>query len=423
MLSVYERAQIAYARKDFVACRELLEQVPDEGRAWMLLGQLASEGSGQPEDPTLAARHYLRGAELGDATAAYCLGALHALGRGVGQDYPAALSWYERAGDLGLPAGYRQVGMMHATGQGVPADLAAAQPWWLKAAAQGDADAMGDLGKLYAYHRDDPIQAAQWYLRACEHGYQDMAAHDVAKTIHGLTPLAEAGHARALTMLAVIRMLLLKDDAGAIAALTPAAEQGDTEAQRTLGFLLQRTSPDGAMPARAVTLFRLAAEAGDGYAAYNLGVAYEKGEGGLEADDDQAAQWFQIAADRGCVQAYACLGDRLGKLERGAEALAWYVKGAQAGHAGCMNAAACWYRDGYGTEVDLLQSLRWFLAMMRSGNYNGLHPAHQIAERMTDEEIFEAGVLAEAPDLAVILVKTRRQAGGASAMEGTSAGG
>ncbi|HEX6685385.1 MAG TPA: SEL1-like repeat protein [Candidatus Limnocylindrales bacterium] len=46
-----------------------------DGRAWMLLGRLASEGSGQPQDPSLAARHYLRAAELGDAKAAYCLGA------------------------------------------------------------------------------------------------------------------------------------------------------------------------------------------------------------------------------------------------------------------------------------------------------------------------------------------------------------
>jgi len=48
--------------------------------------------------------------------------------------------------------------------------------------------------------------------------------------------------------------------------------------------------------------------------------------------------------------------------------------------------------------------------MMASGNYDGLHPAHEIAERMTDDEIYEAGCLAKAPGFAVTLVRTGRRA-------------
>lgn len=48
---------------------------------------------------------------------------------------------------------------MHAVGQGAPADLDTAEAWWLRAAAGGNAEAMGDLGQLYAYHRQDPVRA------------------------------------------------------------------------------------------------------------------------------------------------------------------------------------------------------------------------------------------------------------------------
>jgi len=57
-----------------------------------------------------------------------------------------------------------------------------------------------------------------------------------------------------------------------------------------------------------------------------------------------------------------------------------------------------------------VQSLRWFLTVMASGNHDGLHPAHEIAERMTDDEIYEAGCLAKAPGFAVTLVRTGRRA-------------
>ncbi|HEX6685386.1 MAG TPA: hypothetical protein VF062_21555 [Candidatus Limnocylindrales bacterium] len=44
--------------------------------------------------------------------------------------------------------------------------------------------------------------------------------------------------------------------------------------------------------------------------------------------------------------------------------------------------------------------------MMREGDHNGLHPAHGVAERMSVDEIYEAGVLAEAPAFAVMLVNS-----------------
>ncbi len=55
--------------------------------------------------------------------------------------------------------------------------------------------------------------------------------------------------------------------------------------------------------------------------------------------------------------------------------------------------AACWYRDGFGGPVDLVQALRWYLAMLSVGG-DGTHEAHQIVPMMTNDEIHEAGRLA-----------------------------
>jgi TPR repeat protein len=180
----FDRGLMAYQRKDFEAAREALARAGDDGRAWMLLGQLASEGGDRPEDPGLAATYYERAAQLSDANGAYCLGALYALGRGVTRDYAAAMRWYKQAEELGMPMGWRQIGIMHAVGQGTRVDLDAAEPWWLRAAAAGKPEAMGDLGQLYAYHRHDPVTATEWYKKAADAGLAGTGEHHLGH-VHG----------------------------------------------------------------------------------------------------------------------------------------------------------------------------------------------------------------------------------------------
>jgi TPR repeat protein len=78
-------------------------------------------------------------------------------------------------------------------------------------------------------------------------------------------------------------------------------------------------------------------------------------------------------------------------LGRAAAALHHYVRAAEGGDARCMFEVAGRYRAGRGTPVDLVQSLRWYLAMLDHGNGDGIHEAHQFVDGMTDEQIVEAG--------------------------------
>ena len=172
----------------------------------------------------------------------------------------------------------------------------------------------------------------------------------------------------------------------ALGGLTQRADQGDPIAQRTLGFVLQHGVGTASDRGRAAELYRAAAASGDPWAAYNLGV--------LAGRSAESIPWLRLAAEGGLVPAFPALGDRLSDHDLDEEALQWYVKGAEAGDKGSMFAAACWYRDGFGGPVDLVQALRWYLAMLDIGSGDGIHEAHQIAPAMSDDQIRAAGRLA-----------------------------
>ncbi|MFF5217957.1 tetratricopeptide repeat protein [Micromonospora sp. NPDC000442] len=382
-LQPYDRGLLAVQRGAFEEAREQLELAGPDDRALLVLGQLAASGNGEPADPVRARRLYERAAELGNAEAAHNLGVLYATGRGVAQDQTAALRWYQRSAELGSVPALRMVGLMYGTGQGVPVDQDEAERHWRMAAAAGEAQALHDLGTLFAYHKVDLPEAASWYLKAAQAGIE-MAERELALLAPKLHGPASVDR-RARTMLGVIRAFHLADPAGGVQLLAVSADDGDATAQRTLGYLVQHGIGTTQDDIRATALYRAAAEAGDALAAFNLGV--------LSGGSDEAVHWLRQAAEAGVTEAYPPLGDQLSARDLDEEALRWYVRGAESGDKGSMFAAACWYRDGFGGPVDLVQALRWYLAMLNVGSGDGVHAAHAIVPGMTVDEIHEAGRL------------------------------
>ncbi|MFY1649976.1 tetratricopeptide repeat protein [Solwaraspora sp. WMMB762] len=379
----YEQGLICLGRRDVAAARAHLESAGADPRALLLLGQLAGGGDGEPADHSRARRLYARAAALGSADAAYNLAALYATGRGGDRDDAAALTWYLRSAELGSADARRMVGLMYAHGQGVPADDTEAERHWRAAAVDGQAPAMRDLGALYAQRRDDPAEAAFWYLEAAKSG-DTTVGQELARLVPRLRERTAADQ-RARTLLGVILAFHLDDPTAAVPLLTASAGQGDPVAQRTLGFLVERGIGADRDAHRAAELYRSAADAGDGPAAFNLAV--------LHPDSPEAVTWLRRAATNGVVEAYPRLGDRLSEQDLDEEALRWYVRGADAGDKGSMLAAACWYRDGFGGPVDLVQALRWCLAMLDVGSGDGIHEAHGFVAQMSVDDIHEAGRL------------------------------
>ena len=116
-----------------------------------------------------------------------------------------------------------------------------------------------------------------------------------------------------------------------------AAEQGNADAQYSLGVMYDdgRGVPqDGA---EAVKWYRLAAEQGYSLAQFNLGVMYAHGSRGVPQDGAEAVKWYRLAAEQGRASAQHNLGlmyqDGRGVPQDGAEAVKWYRLAAEQGHA------------------------------------------------------------------------------------------
>lgn len=242
----------------------------------------------------------------------------------------------------------------------------------------------------------DWIAAGSAWIEAAKLGSLD-GANLVSRTAapHLMRP-ADAGDVEAQAALAGILMDYYDEDAlpRAVRYATQAANAGNAQAQRTLGFMYARGLGVAQDPRRAAELWRDASQGGDGYAAFNLAGLHIQGDVPL-ADEDECLRLLTVAAERGVVEAGAVLADRLAAVDRDEEALTWILWAAEHGYVDAMFAAGCWYRDGIGTPRDEVQAMRWYFTMLDHGNGDGIHEAIQLAKAgMTDDQIREAARLA-----------------------------
>ncbi|MFE9627025.1 tetratricopeptide repeat protein [Streptomyces sp. NPDC006527] len=248
----------------------------------------------------------------------------------------------------------------------------------------------------------DWVAAGNWYFHAKRRG-----SAEARDRVHNLRPqLEEAASLGDTDAKVLVAALLLDRGEGlgrAADLLEEAAQAGAVEGLRELGFMLNDGIGVPADPVRANDLFRRAAEAGDGYAAFNLAVNFYRGHG-TGKNAREFTKWLQVAADLGIPEACAVLGDQFAIKGREEEALRWYVRAAKSSHAPAMLAAALRYRDGVGTAADPVQAVRWFLSMLDRGNGDGIHDAIQLARSMTLDQVREAGRLSGHPDEAESLI-------------------
>jgi TPR repeat protein len=225
-----------------------------------------------------------------------------------------------------------------------------------------------------------------------------------------IRPLADAGDPDAQTLMAGILMDYYTKDAlpMAVGYARASAAASHPAGLRTYGFMLLRGLGVEEDRVGALELFRTAADAGDSYGAFNAAVIQR--ESADNTDRDDYIRLLTQAADGGIKQAAAMLGDELAADRRNEEALKWYVRAAECGHDGAADVAADWYRDGIGTIPDLVQAMRWLLALTAKLNVDAVHRAHQIGTLMTNEAILEAGRLANQLTEAEIMVATLAKA-------------
>ncbi|GAB5446241.1 MAG: hypothetical protein Gyms2KO_11140 [Gymnodinialimonas sp.] len=157
-------------------------------------------------------------------------------------------------------------------------------------------------------------------------------------------------------------------------------------------------------------LYRVAAEAGDGFAAYNFGSLYEYGEG-VAVNGDHAGRWYRRAGEYGRAagwyryafiysrgeivpqnydiavegfltsadQGYAPAMYELGRMYRAGNGLVqsdqlaaqWFERGAEVGHAASMTNAGFMYERGRGVRQSYSEAARYYQMAADAGHADG----------------------------------------------------
>jgi TPR repeat protein len=171
------------------------------------------------------------------------------------------------------------------------------------------------------------------------------------------------------------------------------AEQGDVEAQGTLGFLYatgQRVPEDDA---EAVRWYRLAAAQGDVGVQVILGRMHADGEG-VPEDDAEAVRWYHRAAAQSHVSAQYNLGVMYstgqGAPEDDVKAIWLYRSAARHGHVPAQFILGIMYSVGEGVPQNHQRAYMWAHVAAMLTEHQG-YIAHVVLDvfekRLTPEEL------------------------------------
>lgn len=145
------------------------------------LGWMYANGvGGVQQDYTQAAEWYRRGAQQGDAAAAYGLGVRYLYGQGVTKDVTQAQKWLRLAADQGHGDAAYNLGLTYAGKMGnANTDDALAVKYLTIAAKQGIGDGQCVLATVYANGKGVPkndLAAYQWARLAMQHGAEQCSS-------------------------------------------------------------------------------------------------------------------------------------------------------------------------------------------------------------------------------------------------------
>ena len=146
-------------------------------------------------------------------------------------------------------------------------------------------------------------------------------------------------------------------------------------------------------PALAAKWLRKAADQGDVWSEYNLGLQYFDGEG-VSQDYAMAAKLYEKAADQGNAMAQYSLGvmytQGLGVDQNYATAATWYRKSADRGLANAQYNLATQYAQGEGVPRNPVQAYKWLSLVVLNSE------ASEVRDRAAEERRGIAGQMTKA---------------------------
>ena len=153
---------------------------------------------------------------------------------------------------------------------------------------------------------------------------------------------------------------------------------------------------------KGIKIFKLLAEQGDVDAQITLGSIYKYGRG-VRQDYAKAVKWYRKAAEQGNRHAQVLLGlhyqSGRGVRQDYAEAVNWYRKAAEQGDAGAQKILGFNYKLGRGVRQDYIEAHKWFnLAASRFPPGDDQKVAQEnrdiVEKEMTPAQVAEAQKLA-----------------------------
>lgn len=142
-----------------------------------------------------------------------------------------------------------------------------------------------------------------------------------------------------------------------------ASDAGYAAARGALGYLYDEALGTVADKAKAVALYRQAADGKVSFAAHNLGVMLREGTG-APVDYDASLRYFRMAADLGYRQSLVDIGfaydNGYGVPQDYAEAMRWYRLAAKDNIPEALNNIGALYEDGHGVPLNTTEAAHYY---------------------------------------------------------------
>lgn len=156
---------------------------------------------------------------------------------------------------------------------------------------------------------------------------------------------------------------LNKDYARALEILKPLAEQGNSQAQITMGLMHDYGHGVPRDPTQSIKWYRMAAEQGVPLVQHDLGVKYFQGQG-IEQNYKEAAKWWEMSSNAGIADSQFNLGlmyyRGIGIDKDHVKAAELFEKAAAQGHGNAQYSLAVMYAFGQSKPKDYNKALEWF---------------------------------------------------------------
>ena len=380
-VALYEAGEYEEALGKFLT---LAEAGNATAMAWT--GFLYEQGLGTEKSVDEAMRWFTQAAELGDGYSMQYIGRLYYFGKlnDAGEaDYAQALEWTQQAYDSGHVDAemLEAVGLMYFFGNGTQTDYDQAEYWLTLAAELDRTEAMHRLGEIYDSHREDVEDhnaiARQWYERGAELDDASCKYHLACYMIDEATSeeeinrgmelcleVAEAGNVPAMGKLAQLAMENGQYET-AYAWLRKGEESGSEYSYiyDSLGFLYASGHVNGeADYEQAAHYYEHAAELGSGYALYQIGIMYQEGQH-YEKSEEKAQEYFLMAEEAGYAQSAEKLAQIAMEKQDYETAYTWFSEAEEAGseYSYVYDSLGFLYASGYvNGEADYEQAAHYY---------------------------------------------------------------